>query len=501
MKQSVYLISFSMVLAMIAYQLQLMTFLNEDVLCLLNGAKILMSGGGYVSDFLETNPPLIMYMSMPVLWCAKWFHADITFIYRLYVILLSFFSVLCSYFMLKKIFKSENVFVYSTCIILVLSYLILPAKDFGQREHFYMILFFPYLFAVIARSQQQKIHPLFSVLIGTMAALGIGLKPFFLVPLILIELYLMKSQRSLKTVLRIEAFVCAILLTGYVISVYIIYPNYFSVMLPLISDVYYPGVGESWGYIFLRISDFGFILLFIYYFLFYRNKNHQPFSSILFLTLIGTMLGFLITRQPWYYHMLPSMGISALLINFFIIQALGSYLIKKTDILFLLPVYFIFFSIMIYQCWLFFNIGVSHKNDENMAKTIAFLQTHSAKSIYCFSALSTGTCYPMVSLVNADFAGRSPLFWWMKGLLVADNTKPKIQQDKKLLISSVVEDLNRYQSQYIVINLWDEHEISRLYGDFKFVNYFSQDPEFKKAWQHYRYVTHFNEYQIYQRIG
>src|SRR5262249_35167523 len=149
------------------------------------------------------------------------------------------------------------------------------------------MLTFPYIFAAVLYAQKKAINPFLACVIGIMAGMGFGLKPYFLIPLVLIESYLIIAKRHIFGWLRIESFFCLSTLIFYLIILCLYHPNYINELLPLIVDFYFPSVAVPWAMIFSWGSTWFCVLIMIYYFFRYDKAYYREFVLILFLSFIG----------------------------------------------------------------------------------------------------------------------------------------------------------------------------------------------------------------------
>ena len=147
--------------------------------------------------------------------------------------------------------------------------------------------------------------------------------------------------------------------------------------------------------------------------------------------------------------------------------------------------------------------AIKHKQHSNMNELISYLNSiPEKKSIYCFSANTTEDCFPLVDETKSTFGSRMPFYWWMQGLIKLEDSNrlsQTIARDKNYFIDAISDDLNHFQTQFIIINTEDT---KLLFGNnFNYINYFSNNAKFKAAWSHYHYLTDKGYYQIYRRVS
>ncbi len=231
---------------------------------------------------------------------------------------------------LENLFKNET---YLHCLMLAalaLIFFFLPASQFAQREHLLVMLVLPYWFLTAVQCHGKMINQLQSIIITLFAALGFALKPFFLVPWLLIEVYffLVNSYR-----LRIEFFIISGVLGCYMLSIVIWQPDYLQIILPLVSKYYFIGAHESWMVMFSRPAVIYCIAVLCAYSFVYRYYQHGVLAHLLALGLTGFIAAFLIPRSAWYYHVLPALSFACLLMTLLLAEMMKSPVMLGSSIL------------------------------------------------------------------------------------------------------------------------------------------------------------------------
>src|SRR5262249_49321031 len=97
---------------------------------------------------------------------------------------------------------------------------------FGQREHLTALLILPYSFAAAGFASGGLSSSLSSRLAaGVLAGIGFGLKPYFLLALVVVEAYLL-FRRGPWSLLRSEALGIGVVLVLYAVAVATLTPQY-----------------------------------------------------------------------------------------------------------------------------------------------------------------------------------------------------------------------------------------------------------------------------------
>lgn len=184
--QPLFLTSLILSVVISAWNIQSDLLLNLDVSWFLEAAKRLLGGGTYSKDFFENNPPWIIYFSILPVLLGKLFSIKTTLSMKLFVFTLSFISLGFSNYFLKNIFCGERLFFIRFLLIVVLAtlFLIVPMRDFGQREHLLFILTMPY-FLMMAQHLEGKPVPFFiAIIVGLLAGCVFFVKAVFFVVIV-----------------------------------------------------------------------------------------------------------------------------------------------------------------------------------------------------------------------------------------------------------------------------------------------------------------------------
>lgn len=507
--KTIYYLTFMALIITLAFYFQTKVFFSPDVDYLLYASNQLLHHAKYGPDIFETNPPMILYFYIPAILLAKTFSIPLITSLRCYLYFFIILSLTLCSFLLKKIIKNnDNIVRHFIFYTITGSLLFLPNIAFAQREHVLMILILPYLLSSVLALENKSINPLLACLIGVMAGVGFSLKPFFLITPCLIELYFIIKKRQPFAWIRIETAVILSILILYLLSIFIFQPGYIYQVLPFVSRYYFQGVALPWG-------DFVFFenILFcmsigVSYFFYCKHDSYRSLGMIVELALIGMIVAFLIPKTPWFYHVLPSLILSLIIIASILGQAIAScarknlnhYFFRWDSIIILMGLAMVLVFPLHYQHRLTNLVKQFHHDHPMNAVSDYINQQTGPHSLACF-ALGTADCFPYVFDTNSIYAQRYPSFWWYRGLRYDEKTHPseKMTRDKNTLIDYFAEDLNRYHPRWVAI---DEKHFKILENNqFDIVNYFLTNEKFRLAWQHYRYLLTLNSIKLYERIS
>jgi len=376
-----------LVIFLASWQIQGQLLLHFDVSWLTFAASKMMAGGNYINYFLETNPPLILYLYMPLVILKKTLGISVVEGVKIYVFLLSGISLALCAHLLKQIFSKADAYLHHALILALAGiFLILPVNEFGQREHLTVILTCPYLFLLSLRLERKSSPAWFlSGLVGVLGGIGFCIKPYFLLPWAMLELYYVYRVKSWNAILKPELLALVSFVGFYLALIFMFHQDYLYQIIPLISQFYYQRYQRS---LFKLLSSeesiYTYFTLF-FYVIAYRQQFYTQLQKVLLISILGFWLVFIGQRMGWYYHALPFLSSEILLTlalflpwareqqfnqrewvlsGIFILSFLGYLLIKIPYISlctnFFPYSYFLFFIIVLYSLlWINFSFKIN----------------------------------------------------------------------------------------------------------------------------------------------
>lgn len=485
----------------VAWYIQTHSVLNWDVSYLMHASSRLMEGGNYLQNFFETNPPMILFLyTIPVLLVKKLFlRFDVAL--RIFVFSLSFLSLtLCGYFFKKN--YQKNVFFIS---VLAIIFCLLPTYEFGQREHLLILLIMPYVIATDLRLRKQRIPNMLALVIGFMAGCGFALKPFFVIPLILSEVYLVFLNKKLFAWVRVESMMLLAVLIGYLILIVSITPEYITESLPHIVALYYPGFARNILDLTLKLTFCYCILAVICFFSINQREKDGYINAILVLYLCGFMLVYVLEGTAWYYHIIPAFSFACLLLSLLFANFLTRNIEWKYTSQ-LLSAFLILFIIFCQPIIFIYNWSVAAIDDKKNGirnELLSYMKSQ-GENHTCYFLSTSGFEFPMVDEAKWISVSRFPSYWWLPGIINLKKqiktpaAHSKILAEENYFVSKVVEDLTKYKPQYVFVDIKKINP--QLVHNINYLNYFSNFSGFRQIWKHYRYETSLNDLAIYKQI-
>jgi len=206
--------SFSAVFLLHLLSIVYLPFLHHDVAGYLTAGQMLVGGARPYVDIIDTNFPMIMYISAIPAWISSLTHAPLATAGIVFFFCTVLFTMLFFVKILKIAFPElawqQLLFVctawlYSSCF----TYWFF---NFGQREQLIFLFLAPFFVLRHARYAQVRVPLYLSTLIALIAFCGVAIKPFYILPILAVELlHALAYRRFLKPLLSPEtrAFVFA----------------------------------------------------------------------------------------------------------------------------------------------------------------------------------------------------------------------------------------------------------------------------------------------------
>ena len=287
----------------------------QDNAVYLSCAQRLLDGQLPYVDILDANPPLIMYLNVIPVLLARLLSVHVVLVFSTLIMLLALWSTL----IIKRIIRASSfdvdpieleVFLL-LWFLLTLCLRIFNLYHYGQREHLFVLLYFPYFLLRCSRSEGGAVSLAQAVVLGFAAGIGVSLKPHFVLIFLVCELWWLVRQRSFRDCFQPEVYACVGTGMAYVIH-FLLIPeamrqSFFNWWLPIIVK----------GYQLLSIPlavrlanpmvwfCFAAVLLSL---LFTKSKN-KGFARLLLPLAVFTItanLAFILQSRSCSYHTLPA---------------------------------------------------------------------------------------------------------------------------------------------------------------------------------------------------
>jgi hypothetical protein len=276
--------------------------LNPDAAWLLYAAGRVLQGERLYSDLLEINPPLIVWLNLPVAWVSRVTGWPDAAVFRAAVLGLVALSCALTVGLARGFGRA-----YGRWVLAAVLFVLLPLVGgmFGQREHLLLALVLPLVSLTVLRIEQLPMSTGAAAAIGLMGAAGIALKPHYAAGWLLMVAYRCWSGGRRARPLMPEDVAVVGAGIAYPLLALVLTPDYFRLVAGAARD--YLSYGwQPLRYVLLDDSPaLWFYVALVVWLLFDRGMRRIPRSGVLAAMGVGAVVAVALQHKGWSYHYLP----------------------------------------------------------------------------------------------------------------------------------------------------------------------------------------------------
>jgi hypothetical protein len=438
-------------------------------------AQGLLEGKKLYVDFVEVNPPLGMWLIVPPVWFANLARLDSTACLFGYLLLLTAAALCGAWRLVQGEPSARKLFLIAAATILLFT----PGNNFGQREHFMVLLFLPWV--MLRVNAEAKASLLERVIIGALAGLAIALKPHAIFAPVLVEAVLYIQRRNWRSLFTPENFVAVAAVSIYGASIILFTPEFFGGIIGMGRTAYLPYYGyplpivlmdAKWAVIFMALAGFGL-----------SDKKVQVFWA----AALGFLISYFLQMKGFTYHILPA-TIFALLACAAALQAQFATQRLKTTATAVTS--FAAGALLLTE-------PQAYEPNRDISARVEATRTPDVHSIFVASNRFSHA-FPYVVEQHLAWASRLPTQWLVP--YVTDHWKPGEATHDAIVAKALdwtMEDLATLKPDLIAI---DNSKAQRdAMGGFEFLKFWNEDPRFAALWQSYRLAADEGDILIYLR--
>jgi len=493
-------------LVSLAFALRLNSMLNHDTSWYLHATARVLHGARLYVDIIEVNPPLAFLLTMPPVASAQALSLDASLAFKIYIFLLGAFSLGVSGRLVRLFPTMSASRARGFLLISALVFFILPAGDFGQREHMAIMFVWPYIILAALRMEGRGCGAPMAVLAGAMAFFGFGLKPHFLLVPLALEAHRLVRLRRFGQIPRPETIVLAIMLLAYLAGIFLLTPEYPGKILPMALAVYNLGYRSSLFAVLLSGAGVPFLLAGLWWSFPADVKAEEDSLSSAFMSAgAAFFLIFLIQRKGWSYHLLPVLSCLYAAMTLRIASMMAKTgtarrWVKGGNHVWLAA---LLVAIIIPAKAI---RNHAYHNDAISILREAHVLDKPVSSYYIFTTqVSAG--FPLINVYHMKWPSRFPTQWLLPGVVIArhqmrhdpaSHDKATIDAIEAYAKDAVITDLLRHPPDLIAV---DRRNPPPYMGKvkFAFLPYYLRDPRFAKFWQGYKKAEKVHVLQLYRR--
>jgi hypothetical protein len=484
---------------------------NHDVAWLLHAAGRVCAGERLYVDVIETNPPLIVWLSLAPICLARSAGISEILALRLLVLIVVGCSLLLADRVLRQTFPDR--LADRRLFLLAGLFALLPMSgyDFGQREHLMFALVLPYVLMVAGRADRVPMVGGLPWIVGMFAGTGFALKPHFAMLWVALEGYLALTVRGARTWLRPEALAVAAMGSAYALAILLITPDYLD-LVRWARPVYAACTPVSLGSLIGHASVFASLAALAAFGLLRPGGRHREICRVVLIADLGFLGIAWIQCKGYPYHYYPSMAASMLLLVLLYAASRGSGAGRARVVGVLCGG--LAAGVMVQASVDRVAESLMWKGDPTSSSTtfgrMARLTNDHAQggSVFTFSA-AVAASFPLVNVCGIGWASRHPCLWFLPGLYSVDvgPTSPhgyrpieSMGRTERSLFDSVVNDLRHHRPALIFVDESERKEAFRS-GRFDYLGYYSQDQRFAEFWRDYEPIAKVDRYRAYRRLS
>ncbi len=288
---------------------------NVDVSWWLIVSERMLDGQRLYVDILETNPPMAgsVYLLGVVIARAVGVRAEVVtdgLIFLLIAASLTLTWRILLYSSLRGRIASGALAVWALALLVIL-----PMYDFGQREHLALAAMLPALAVYILRGNRERVTPAAVLIAGLSAAITMNFKPYFAFAVGFCILAAAARARDWRVLFAPENWIAAALVAVYAACVFLFYPEYFTIIYPLVRDVYLLLKAPLLALFVSSAMAVWVVAVMVVLVLQNRQPKRDAASFVVLAASTGFVIAFFIQGKGWGYHAYPMVALALLAVG------------------------------------------------------------------------------------------------------------------------------------------------------------------------------------------
>lgn len=272
--------------------------INLDTAWYLVATSQWLDGARLYVDIFELNPPLNFYFTIPPILLSDLLGISGPNAQYLFICIAIFLSMLTCWNIAPRLTENRRVIFV---VGLGLAMTVPAMNDIGQREHLLVILTAPWLVSQLL--PQRRLSGRTRNILAAVAALGICLKPYFVLIPAAVTLGHVLASRSLRPILSASNLTMLTVGVSYVAAVSILYPEYFQDVVPLARDFYGAfGLPDAKVSHYVTVMSAPFVPLLL---LFLLRRDVPAGTGIFAAAALAGLVVYLVQWKGFPYHSIP----------------------------------------------------------------------------------------------------------------------------------------------------------------------------------------------------
>ncbi len=281
---------------------------NTDVSWLLTVGERVLGGQRLYVDVFETNPPMAVLIYLPGIAIARaiGLPAEVVTDSLMFAAIFVSLAIVARILKDSSVLEGANSWPLAPLAFAILA--ILPMQAFGQREHIAIVELLPLLAVLAVRMKGEVPSGRMAAIAGCGAGLAVSFKPHFAIAILCAVSCLAIYARSWKVVFVAENLVAAAIALLYAAGVVAFFPEFFTLIGPVVRDVYLP-VGVSFQGLLETPALPIWVTAILATIVLKRHDRIDAACLLLLATSLGFAAVFLLQRKGWPYHSYPMIAL------------------------------------------------------------------------------------------------------------------------------------------------------------------------------------------------
>jgi hypothetical protein len=482
-----------------------------DMAFLLYAAGRVLEGAKLYRDVVEINPPLIVWLNIPIVLLAGATHLSEFLVYRLVsaAAVGGLFS-LCYRIIRWYTFPDQPAYGRYCLLLLCFALFPLAAEDLGQREHFVLALLAPYLLLVAARLRGRAPPMGAAVGLGILAGIAIALKPHFALAWLALEAF-----RSTRRAPRLTPELVGALafLVGYAALVILVTPE-FVAMASALGPLYLRYLHAPFFSLFVLAPGALLVLVALLAAGVLRPSSRDPVLWALLATeVVACFVSGAAQQKGLRYHFYPSFALAFVLLGLVAVDVpstaarLSQRLYGRVARVLTATIVVVVLGTAILDA-----AGGSPADRRARAQLedlAGFVRAHAGERPVAVLSYHIAAAFPLVNYAGVSLASRFPHLWllpasYWDSLEVAGplvyHAVAQMQPPERYLWKAVHEDLLEAQPGLILV-LRPARDVPRNgLRRLHYIRYFERDPDLAALFSRYQLLATKGEYDVYARL-
>jgi len=462
--------------------------INHDTAWYLIATRDWLAGQGLYTSISEVNPPLNFYFTLPAIGFAELFGiSDTNGEYLALALLLIAILVWCRAIIQESLGFSP--LRSSLLLIGIAISLVVPAlNDFSQREQVLVILSMPWILGEASPKPASLRH---QILRASVAALGVCLKPYFvLFPLAMTVLNILR-QRSLRPLLSPANLTFLAVGLAYISFVATVHPAYLTKIVPMAREVY-GAYGAPFAIVFLRLSLELFLVALPAVTVLVARRDKSGVAPFTVVALAG-LGSYFMQGTGFSYHAIPFRAFALIACIFVILRT------RRVDPAVIASVVAITGLLLLFVQRGFYH-NAAARQIANVAEVVGDVHSLMVLTPHVYAGP------PAAIASNAKWVSHYPSNWLVPGALnriakndceKQPNACAKLEAIAALNRSDNISDIARYHPDLLVIDR-DSGYFST--PRFSWLTYMAQDPAWFGVFSQYQEIRQTDRFTYFRYV-